>query len=42
MWEYDYTKEKAKSIVDMYDQQGMYQDLCELVIAKKELNLVAY
>lgn len=37
MWEYDYTKSKAASIVDEYEKNKKYEDLCELVIAKKEL-----
>lgn len=37
MWEYDYTKAKAASIVDEYEKNKRYEDLCELVITKKEL-----
>lgn len=37
MWEYDYTKSKATSIANEYEKNKKYNELCELVIAKKEL-----
>ena len=40
MWEYNYTQQKATDIVDMYIKLGKYNDLCELVIAKRNLSMV--
>lgn len=39
-WEYNYSKAKAEEIVSMYEKQGKYKDLCELVKAKQEISTV--
>lgn len=39
-WEYDYSKAKAEEIVSMYEKQGKYRDLCELVKAKQKISIV--
>lgn len=39
MWEYNYTQQKATEIVNMYIKAGKYNDLCELVITKKNLSV---
>ncbi len=39
-WEYDYSKAKAEEIVSMYEKQGKYEDLCELVKAKQDISMV--
>ena len=39
-WEYDYSKAKAEEIVLMYEKQGKYEDLCELVKAKQDISMV--
>lgn len=39
-WEYDYTKAKAEKVVSLYEQQGKYEDLCELVKAKQNISMV--
>ncbi len=38
-WEYDYTISKAKKIVEEYESAGKYNELCDLVIAKKSLHM---
>lgn len=39
-WEYSYSKAKAEEIVSMYEKQGKYKDLCELVKAKQKISMV--
>lgn len=39
-WEYNFTKLKAEEIVAYYEQQGKYEDLCELVRAKQDISMV--
>lgn len=39
-WEYDYSKAKAEEVVSMCEKQGKYEDLCELVKAKREISTV--
>lgn len=39
-WEYNYSKAKAEEIVSMYEKQGKYEDLCELVKAKQLISTV--
>lgn len=40
MWEYDYSRSKALELVSMYEDQGKYEDLCELVKAKQDISTV--
>lgn len=37
MWEYDVTKAKANQIVLLYESQGAYEKLCELVRDKQDI-----
>lgn len=40
MWEYDYTKAKATEIVNLYEQRGKYEHLCELIKARQDISMV--
>lgn len=40
MWEYNCSKAKALELVSMYEDQGKYEDLCELVKAKQDISTV--
>lgn len=31
MWEYDYTEQQAKTLIESYKSQGKYNDLCDLI-----------
>ena len=39
MWEYDYTRAKAQEIVSLYEAQGKYEDLCELIKTRQEISM---
>lgn len=39
-WEYNYSKSKAEEVVSMYEKQGKYKDLCELVKEKQDISMV--
>lgn len=37
MWEYDYTEQKAQSVIESYKSQGKYNDLCDLIKLRQSL-----
>jgi len=42
-WEYDCSKDRAKSIVQAYKSHGKYKELCEIVTLKRtkpDFNLI--
>ena len=40
MWEYDTTKAKAECIVAAYESHNKYENLCELVKAKRDISVI--
>ena len=40
MWEYDFTRAKAEEIVQSYEKQGKYDDLCEFIEARQDISTV--
>jgi len=39
MWEYNYSKQHAEKLVQMYIDMDKYEDLCGLIIAKKNISI---
>ncbi len=40
IWEYDYTKSQAESIVSHYKSLGKYPELCELIQYRLSLAII--